>query len=124
MVHISDFKGDDMGYDHIVIGTPIYMGSINKKIKNFILNNTETLNQKKLSIVVCAMNQEVIDETIKSNFSDKIRSHANIVYAGGSYNLAKLNFLERFMVKKIDHITESIDAIQFKALNAIIDQTT
>lgn len=119
---VSSFKGSVSDYDHIIIGSPIYMGSINKKIKNFIINNEATLLRKNVSIVLCAMNEDVINETIERNFNDVIRNHADIVYAGGSYNLPKLNFLERFIVKKIAHVTESTDAIQFDALDSIIKQ--
>mgnify|MGYP000905983808 CR=1 FL=1 len=120
LTQISEFKGDLNDYDHIIIGTPIYAGSIHKQIKSLIDTKEETLLQKQLSIVVCAMNDDVLEEAIERNFNDAIRNHATIVHAGGSYDFTKLNFIERFLVKKIAKVTASVDALNFKALDSII----
>lgn len=119
VVPVQDFTASLDEYDSVIIGTPVYMGNIHKMIKTFIQQHEQTLLQKSLTIVVCAMNDSEYEAMIQRNFTESIRNHARIVHAGGGYNFKRLNFLERFIVKKIAKVDSSISSIKYDQLDSI-----
>ena len=119
MLHINDFKDNIDNYDKIVLLSPIYMGQIKKTIKSFIDIHHDQLLTKKLTICLCAMNMDEYEVMLENNFDQDILSHANIVHAGGAYYFDKLNFIYRFIVKKITGITKSTETIKYDILDKI-----
>ena len=117
--HVKDVNFSLNEYNNIIICTPIYFGRISKKIKQFIKGNKSILLQKNLTLVVVCMNQSEYNQTIENNFDEEIRNHADIVYGGGAYHLKKLNFIQRFMVKKIASITDDVEKIEYTNLKNI-----
>ena len=52
--NINTIQNEDIQkYDLIIIGTPIRIGLIDKKIKNFILKNQKILKTKKTAYYIC-----------------------------------------------------------------------
>lgn len=116
---ISKFQGDINDYDHIIIGTPVYVGQIHKKVKKFIETNKALLLHKKISIFVCAMNMETYDQMLQSNFDEAIRNHADIIHAGGAYDFEQLGRLSKFVVKKIAKVSHSTSDIKYDRLMSL-----
>jgi len=116
---LSNFVDYIDEYESIVLLTPIYMGQINKKIKKFILKNHAKLLAKKLTILICSMNTQEYDNTVTNNFDEAIRNHASIIHAGGAYNFDKLNFLYKFIIKKMTGITKDVDEIKYEVIKKI-----
>jgi len=104
-------------YENIYIGTPIYIGMINKKIKKFISENKELLIRKNIKVFLVGMNETEIDNVITNNFPDGISSKANIVHVGGAYYFEKLNFLQKIVVKKITGITKTTESFKYDVIN-------
>jgi menaquinone-dependent protoporphyrinogen IX oxidase len=77
------------------------------------------LLERRLTIVLCAMNQPEYETMLETNFDDEIRQHASIVHAGGAYDFQSLSWLERFAVKVIAKVKTSIDAIDYDKLDTI-----
>lgn len=116
---VSDFNGDLKDYDRIIIGTPVYIGQINKKIKNLINDHKALLLKKELDIFICGMNEEGYEEMLIMNFDEDIRNHAKITHAGGAYDFDKLGWLSKLIVKKIAKVDHSVEHIKYEHMDLI-----
>lgn len=117
MMKASSFHGDLKDYDHIIIGTPVYIGQINKKVKTFISKYMDTLLQKEVDIFICAMNPESYEQMLIMNFDEKLREHVKITHVGGAYDFDKLGWFSKLIVKKIAKVDHSIDDIKYDQLD-------
>lgn len=110
---------DILQYDNIIIGTPVYMGMVSKKIKSFINKNEDLLIKRNLKIFLTGM--ATIDEMpkiINNNFSEKqIKEFKKITYLGGKFDFSKMNFLEKFIVKKVAKVDETKEQLYKKILS-------
>jgi menaquinone-dependent protoporphyrinogen oxidase len=119
MVHIKDFSNDIKDYDSIVIMSPVYMGQIKKSIKTFLESNHHILLSKKLTICITAMNTDEYTDMLKRNFEQVILESADFIYAGGAYYFEKMNFIYRFIVKKIAGVSKTTESINYSKLKEI-----
>ena len=97
-------------FDAIVVGGPVYAGQPIKTLKSFLAANTETLLAKPLALIVCGMepDQAKREAEIAATFDESFRSHAvGAWFAGGAFLFDKLGFLEKTIIKRIAHVTES-----------------
>ena len=118
-IKVSDFKGNLDDYDRIIIGTPVYIGQINKKVKTLIESNKDLLLKKEVEIFICGMNDENYEQMLIMNFDEAIRDHAKIIHAGGAYDFNKLGWFSKFIVRKIAKIDHSVEAIKYDQLDLI-----
>ena len=116
---VSEFDADLSDYERVIIGTPVYIGHINKKVKAFIDMNRDVLLNKETIIFVCAMNHDDYDQMLNMNFSEKMMNHARIVHVGGAYDFDRLGFFSKFIVKKIAKVDYSIKDIKYDQLDLI-----
>lgn len=116
---MKNFKGNIEEYDHVILLSPTYVGSINKKIKAFIEENESSLLKRKVSFGLVGMNITELDNTIKINFSESFINHSKIEYIGGGYNFEKLNFLQKVIIKKVAGVTESMEDIKYDSLDKL-----
>lgn len=96
-------KADLEKYDKLAIGTPIYMGQIHRKVKKFLLANSELLEQKELHFFVCglALGEQGI-ELFQKKVPEKLFTHAKqIRQLGNEINPEKLNPFYRKIIEKI-----------------------
>ncbi|PAT02185.1 hypothetical protein CI105_02240 [Candidatus Izimaplasma bacterium ZiA1] len=106
-------------YENIYIGTPIYIGMINKKIKKLINENLEILLTKKVNIFLVGMNEKELENTIINNFPKSLREKSIIVHVGGAYYFNKLNFFQKLIVKKVANITKTSEAYKLDVINSL-----
>jgi menaquinone-dependent protoporphyrinogen oxidase len=100
-------------YKRIIVGGSVHAGQIQSKVKAFCQKNLATLLEKELGLFICCMYEgEVAKKQMEDAFPEDLRYHAkSLLIAGGVLNFEKLNFLERFAVKKAARINESVDNI-------------
>lgn len=129
----SDIKVED--YDKVVIGSSIYAGMIRKEVKIFCEKNKEMLEQKKVAIFISAMSDELMNDYLKNGFGEQLIDRTiSTVCCGGILNFKEMNFLERFITKKImakdmkqkgktikPDGKKSIEEINQKAINQFIN---
>lgn len=98
-------------YDRIIVGGSIHAGQIQHKVKEFCAENRELLLGKELGLFICCMYEgDVARKQLQDAFPADLLAHTkSILTAGGSVNLEKMNFLERFAVKKMAHLDQSMD---------------
>ncbi|QLY40514.1 hypothetical protein HF295_06475 [Hujiaoplasma nucleasis] len=120
LVNINEKQADPKLYDKIIIGSPIYIGKIHKKIKAWIQQNQDSLLSKTTAVYLCGMNFNEEKQVIENNFTKSEINHLFIKYLGGAYRFDRLNFLEKFMIKKITGESQSRQEIHQDVFKELI----
>ena len=91
-------------YDNIVMGSAVYAGTLDKHLQSFCHNNKECLIKKRTFLFLGCMDEQLINDYIKKNISQEIASHLEAVTCcGGAFYFSKMNFFEKFIIKKIEN---------------------
>jgi menaquinone-dependent protoporphyrinogen oxidase len=97
-------------YSTVIIGGSIYMGRVQKELKSYLETHLETLLSKKVGLFLCAghPDQSVIAEEFNQAFPQSLidQAVAKEVF-GYELDFAKMNMLERFIIKKVHKVKES-----------------
>jgi menaquinone-dependent protoporphyrinogen oxidase len=96
-------RPDVSDYEIVIIGTPIYMGRINGKVKSFLLKNHDVLMQKDIHFFVCglARGDEGV-ELFRKQIPEDLFNHAvQVRQLGSEIHPERLNPLYRTIIKKI-----------------------
>ncbi len=111
-------------FDRIIIGGSIHMASVHKKTKKFCELNNSILLKKTLGLFLCCMETgEKSMEQFENAFSENLRKHAtSTALLGYEYNLDKMNFFEKILVKKISGSKESISEIDYKGIENFVTE--
>lgn len=114
---------DIKAYDKIIIGTSIYAGNPAKAIKNFCNKNKHILESKKIGLYICCMEKQKGQEQLENAYPAYLQ---NIAIAkgimGGEFLFDKMNFLERFAIKRIAKTDISISNINKEAIRLFSDR--
>lgn len=102
IVNLEKQNVDISKYDMIIIGTPIRMGMIHKKIKKFINDNFELLKTKKVAYFICCGFNENWKQYYEQNISKELLDKS-IIYTtfGGEMDLEKQRGFDKFIVKMV-----------------------
>lgn len=109
-------------YNRIIIGGSIHAGNIQKSIKTFCEENKDTIMSKSLGLYICCMQKEQSAEQFKNAFDITLREHSiSNGIMGGEFLFEKMNFIERFFVKKIAKVKESISKLDYESINKFVE---
>ncbi|MGL4108925.1 flavodoxin domain-containing protein [Clostridium sp. LP20] len=113
-------------YDKVIIGGSIYMGMMNKEIKNFVQNNKEELIKKDFGLfMVCMSDNEKAKQQFKENFDEDILKNAKgKVNFGGAFLFSKMNFFERQIIKMISKSQKNDEKVDGKKDINRIDESS
>lgn len=103
IINLTATQNEDINkYDLIIIGSPIRMGMIDKKVKDFISKNSKLLKNKKVAYFICCGFSENWKQYYEQNFPKELLDNA-ITYEsfGGEMNLEKQKGFDRFIVKMV-----------------------
>jgi menaquinone-dependent protoporphyrinogen oxidase len=101
-------KIDLSQYDKILIGGSIHAGSIQKRVSRFCKEHTFELVQKPLGLFLCCMDKEQASLEFDSVYPELLRNHAKSKkIMGGEFLFDKMNFIEKFLIKKISGVTST-----------------
>jgi len=103
-------------FDTIILGASIHAGQVQGKMKKFIEQNKTTLLKKKLGLFLCCMEEgEKAESQFQAAFPGELREHATASgLFGGEFNFDKMNFFEKWIVKKVAKVTEPVSNIKEK----------
>ena len=106
----KDSNPDPGNYDNVIVGGSIHAGHIQKSVRRYLEGRSALLKTKKLGIFLCCMEEgEKAEKEFKDSFPEDLVAHAAAVGVfGGEFDFAKMNFLEKAMVKKAAGVTESV----------------
>lgn len=108
-------------YDTIVIGGSIHAGKIQSVIKKFCSENENILLQKRLGLYLCGMNEAGYEKQLNDAYSEKLRSKAMFkINVGGEFLIDKMNFFERFIVKKVSKVTENTSKLDEQKIDEMV----
>lgn len=83
-------------YDLILIGSPIYMGKIQKDVKNFCDKRLEELLEKKIILFISCTTPSQVDDFFKNNFSTELlKNSLGQFNFGGELKVEKMSFLDK-----------------------------
>ena len=107
MMQLGKESVDVASYDTVILGTSVYAGQIRPEMKKFIESNQEELKKKELGIFICGADEDQIDETLKRNFGELLNHAKEVSRFGYEFNLDKLKFFEKLIVKKIAKVSSN-----------------
>ncbi|NPV43889.1 MAG: flavodoxin [Firmicutes bacterium] len=96
-------------YDKVIIGGPVYIGKIQKKVKEFCLKNLSVLKEKKIGLFICGMESgDRAEAQLNACFPQELLFHAAArEFFGGEFKFKKMNPMERFMIRMVSRMDES-----------------
>ncbi len=121
---IKSVKPDDlMKYDFFIIGSSLHAGGINSKIKKLLENMHNFFAFKKIAFFIVGMDEQNLEKRFEENYPETLRnkSVANGMFKG-EIALLKLNFIERFIIKKIMKTEHDILKKGFSDVDKFIDK--
>ncbi len=121
MVNILNQDEDINKYDLIIVGTPIRMGMIDKKVRKFLITNIETLKTKKVAYFICCGFNENWKSYYEQNIPKDLLNTA-ITYDtfGGEMDIQKQKGFDKFITKIVSKNINKNKEI--KILNENIDK--
>ncbi|WP_320053341.1 flavodoxin domain-containing protein [uncultured Acetobacteroides sp.] len=122
LISLEETRMPDLAaFDCIVIGGSIYAGKIRGKVATFCARNLSILLQKRVALYVCGMNYKEYDAELRSAFLDQLRKHAawsGVV--GGEFYIDRMNFFERFLIRKISGVTASVSKLDYEKIEELV----
>jgi len=113
-------------FDTVIIGGGIYAGKIRKPVRTFCRKNMEDLLTKTIGLFVSALTPPGSDELagiIEKNFPAELLEAAGAVGGfGGAVHFEKMNFFERFVMKRITKRSESYSDISDQAIREFAEK--
>lgn len=122
LINLKETKSPDLAsYSCIVIGGSIYAGNMQPKVKEFCTRYIDALLQKKVALYMCAMNEKEFEQELANAYPEQLRDHAVCVkVVGGEFQFDKMNFIERFLVRKISGISSSVSKLDYKKIEDLV----
>ncbi|NEW83449.1 MAG: flavodoxin [Mariniphaga sp.] len=115
-------KIDLADFDTIVIGSSIHAGKNQSEVRKFIKNDTLKLLQMKIALYLCCMNQPQEQAEFEIAYPELLRKHS--VYnaiVGGEYAFEKMNFIEKFLVRKISGVSSTTSKLRYTEINNLVN---
>ncbi|BCN30522.1 flavodoxin domain-containing protein [Anaeromicropila herbilytica] len=111
-------------YDTVILGGSIYAGRIRKEISDFCTKNMKELKNVRVGLFICAMSEgEEAVKLIEQNFQEELRNRAIAKESfGGEFLMEQMNFLERFIIKKISKVTTNQSNIREDNIKKFADE--
>lgn len=110
-------------FDQVIIGASIHAGVVPPKLEKWCKRNLMELCNHHLGLFLCCMKegQEAIEQ-FENAFQESLRNHAAAKgIFGGEYNFQRMNFVERYLVRKISGETNSRSAINNYAISSFVE---
>ena len=124
LINLATNKQPDLSpYDVIILGSSIHAGKNQPVMQAFCKRNIPGLLQKNVGLYLCCLNKKEFEQNILQAYPEILRNHAfDMQLMGGEYKMDKMNFIERFLVRKITGINRSQSAIDYDSINRLTDK--
>lgn len=104
LLNIKNNKEIDLTkYEKIIIGGSIYMGRIQKEVKELCVKNIDELKDKKLGFFICCMQKEEIAvKQLNESFPEELLINAiDKKIFTGELKISKMGFFDRLITKMV-----------------------
>jgi menaquinone-dependent protoporphyrinogen oxidase len=113
---------DLSNYETVIIGGSIHAGSIQSEVKSFIKENTIILMDKKVALYLCCMNEKEEQTEFNNSYPELLRNHSTYnAIVGGEYIFEKMNFIERFLVRKISGVSSTLSKLRYTEIDNLVN---
>lgn len=100
-------------YDKVILGSPIYEGSIVSEVDRFSRVFLDELKGKAIGLFICGMREDKLEEELDTNFPPELHEKAVIRECfGGAFRFKTMNTLERSIVRYGAKVDKDISAIR------------
>ncbi len=101
-------------YERVIVGGSIHIGKIQKSIKKFCQANLDKLLQaEQLGLFICCAEEEKALEQLENAFpAELLEKAAAKGLFGHEFNLEKMSFISRAMIKKVAGVDRSESKIK------------
>ncbi|OJU18525.1 MAG: hypothetical protein BGN88_13000 [Clostridiales bacterium 43-6] len=95
------------GYDKVILGGSVYMGTVQKEIKEYAASHTAELSAKKVGLFLCCGLAENFQAYLTNSFPALLLSNAGAKEVfGGVLNTGKMGFLDKMITSMMKKATE------------------
>jgi menaquinone-dependent protoporphyrinogen oxidase len=119
----EDKRPDISSFEGIILGVSIYASQSSKLMQTFVKNQIEMLTTKRVGLFVCGMEpgKEKRQQELENAYPLSLRQCAVTNYfLGGEFLFEKMNFFERFVIKRIAKTDKSISQIDEDAIDKFV----
>lgn len=116
---VDEIKNSDMSiYDQVIIGSPVYMGMLDKNILEFCKENLTLLQSKKIGLFTCAMRDDEeamnqIQQLYPKELTSMAVAKANF---GGRYVFKSMNFFEKMIIRLLAKSSKDQSTVSYEAI--------
>lgn len=121
----TDPEIDLSGVDAIILGGPIYMGSLPEIMRSYSLHNRDLFVTKTLGLFICGMvpEPEKQEDELKHAFPGILARHAVAkAFLGGSFNMKAMNLFEKIVVLFLAKTYRSVNKIDKEGVRKFAEQ--
>ncbi|MDO4153854.1 MAG: flavodoxin domain-containing protein [Clostridia bacterium] len=121
---------DLAAYDRVLVGSNVRMGTVDRKIRAFLLSQIGILLQKELGLFLCCCFPKQEQAYFESNVPSQLLEHAKATAAlGGELDRAQLKGTDKLVVKmvlKADHAQGILRtfALENDRIDAFVEKLT
>ena len=113
----SENVPDLAGFDTVLIGGSIHVGTIQKKIREFCSLYEHLLLKKRVGLFICALEERNAAEHLQNSFPQKLLDHAVAKgFFGGELVWDKMNFFEKIFVRTIYGVNKNLSELDEEAI--------
>ncbi len=107
-------------YEHVILGSSIYVGTIQKEMKQFCEENKEQLLRKKLAFYTCGMQEgQSAKEQLAANYPADLLAHAVVSEPfGGRLHMQDMRWWEKLVIRIVMKTTDDQDRVDPAAIKA------
>lgn len=121
-ISLKKFHNPDIqNYDRIILGTSIYAGHPGKLMSKFCNKNRTQLEKKVVALFICGMMDTQEVSQLKNAFPEYLHSNAVAeAILGGEFLFDKMNFIEKFITRKMTKLTCSVSNLRYDAITVFL----
>jgi menaquinone-dependent protoporphyrinogen oxidase len=107
-VNVSQAAGVELNaYDTIILGSPVYMGQMDKHLKAWVNEHEQALQSKRVAFFVCCGFPEMAQKHLEANMPKSLLNKAIAAECfGGKMDISKMKFLHRLITKMVAKAAE------------------
>lgn len=124
-INIKKEHPDIESFDYIILGSSIYAGKIQPVMDAFCRNNLSALKEKVIGLFICGMETDEIKQKaeLASAFLPELQENSvTKSFMGGEFIFEKMNIVERWLVKRIAKVSNSVSMINDYTVKRFISQ--
>lgn len=112
---------DPAAFERIVLGCSIHAGNSPKSMRDFCRRHREALLARPLALFLCSMNPKEREHNRDVAYPKELRNHALACeLVGGEYLVDRMNFVERFLVRRFSGATSSLSMLDEAAMERLV----